>query len=142
VQATFRAYTHPGSPWFSLSQALYSILFHWQPKMKLPNRENAYIEPQKLYDYLLSKIHPVGMWKARFFRAHGFDETNSDLLKQQLMAIIHSEDVKDVTVSPFGTKYIIDGAIKTPAGSTVKVRTVWIIDEGEDRPRLVTAFPG
>ena len=62
-------------------------------------------------------------------------------MKQQLMAIIHHEDVKDVTISPFGTKYIIDGTLKTPLERTVQVRTVWIIDEGQDRPRLVTAFP-
>ncbi len=27
-------------------------------QMKLPNRENAYISPEKLTDYLLSETHP------------------------------------------------------------------------------------
>ncbi len=88
--------------------------------MKLPNRENAYIQSGKLYDYLLSMTHPIGKWKAKFFRLHGYNETNSDLLKQQLMAIIHHEDVKDVTISPFGTKYIIDGTLKTPLERNVR----------------------
>jgi len=40
-----------------------------------------------------------------------------------------------------GRKYIVDGALQTPVGQTVMVRTRWIIDEGETRPRLVTAYP-
>jgi hypothetical protein len=40
-----------------------------------------------------------------------------------------------------GKKYIVDGAIETPSGKTPVVRTVWIVDEGSDVPRLVTAYP-
>jgi len=64
--------------------------------MKLPNRENAYIPPHKLNEYLLSRTHFVGRWKARFFRALGFDESNVHVLEQHLVAIAHSEDVRDV----------------------------------------------
>jgi hypothetical protein len=109
--------------------------------MKLPNRENAYVPTSKLRDYLLSEAHPVGRWKARFFRALGFDETNVDVLEQHLIAIAHFEDVKDVVPSAHGTKYVIEGSLQTPAGSPVQVRTVWIIDAGQDRPRFVTAYP-
>ena len=109
--------------------------------MKLPNREKAYIPSSKLHNYLLSNIHSVGRWKARFFRAHGFDETNEDVLERQLMNIIHSEDVKDIVTSPHGMKYIIEGELEAPAGSLIKVRTVWIVDKGQNRPRFVTAYP-
>jgi hypothetical protein len=109
--------------------------------MKLPNLENAYIPSPKLYNYLLSKTHPIGRWKAGFFRIHGFNETNVHVLRQQLMAIIHTEDVKDIVLSPHGTKYIIEGALKTPVGSRVQVRTVWIIDSDQSHPRFVTAYP-
>ena len=109
--------------------------------MKLPNRENAYIPSSKLHDYLLSKTHSVGRWKARLFRALGFDETNVDVLEQGLIAIAHSEDVKDVVLSAHGTKYIVEGTLQTPVGSLVQVRTVWIIDAGQERPRFVTAYP-
>jgi len=44
--------------------------------MKLANRKDAYIPSSRLYDYLLSETHPIGRWKAWFFRALGFDETN------------------------------------------------------------------
>ena len=109
--------------------------------MKLPNRENAYIPSPKLHDYLLSKTHSVGRWKARFFRALGFDETNVDVLEQHLIAIAHSEDVKNVVSSAHGTKYVVEGSLQTPAGSLVQVWTVWIIDAGQDRPRFVTVYP-
>ena len=109
--------------------------------MKLPHREKAYIPDAKIQDYLLSKIHSVGRSKARFFRAHGFDETKKDLLVQQLMNIVHSEEVKEIVTSPYGIKYILEGALETPLGNLVKVRTVWIIDENKDRPRFVTAYP-
>jgi len=35
----------------------------------LRNAELAEIDPQKLHGYLLSKAHPVGRFKARFFAA-------------------------------------------------------------------------
>jgi hypothetical protein len=109
--------------------------------MKLPSRENAYIPPPKLHDYLLSKTHSVGRWKAKFFRAIGFDETNVDVLEQRLIAIAHSEDVRDVVSLKHGAKYVIEGSLQTPAGNLVQVRTVWVIDAGQDRPRFVTAYP-
>ena len=109
--------------------------------MKLPNLENAYIPSPKLHDYLLSKTHSVGRWKARFFRALGFDETNVDVLEQRLIAIAHSEEVKDIVPSAHGTKYVVEGSLQTPAGGLVQVRTVWIIDADQNRPRFVTAYP-
>jgi hypothetical protein len=109
--------------------------------MKLPNRENAYIPSAKLLGYLLSKTHPVGRWKAGFFFSHGFDETNVDVLREQLMKIIHSEDIKDVVLSPHGTKYIVEGTLKTPVGNDVLIRTIWIINKGQEHPRFVTAYP-
>ena len=67
--------------------------------MKLPNRENSYIPSSKLSDYLLSKTHPIGKWKGRLFRAHGFNETNVDLLEKSLISIANYEDLKDVVRS-------------------------------------------
>lgn len=109
--------------------------------MKLPNRENAYIPPLKLRAYLLSETHPVGKSKARLFRSAGFNEDNVTLLKEGLLAIAQSEEVRDVIESAHGVKYIIEGRIQTPAGSDIGVRTVWIIGTGHERPSFVTAYP-
>jgi hypothetical protein len=109
--------------------------------MKLPNREKAYIPPLKLKAYLLSETHPIGKAKAKLLRSAGFNETSADLLKEVLLTIARSEDIKDVIESPHGVKYIIEGQIQTPAGGNIGVRTVWIIDKGRERPRFVTAYP-
>jgi hypothetical protein len=109
--------------------------------MELPYKEKAYIPLAKLKDYLLSETHSVGKSKAKFLRTAGFNEMNINLLKEGLIAIAHSGDVEDVISSPHGVKYIIDGVLKTPVGGTIKMKTVWIIDKGQERPRFVTAYP-
>jgi hypothetical protein len=109
--------------------------------MKLPNRENAYVPLSKLKDYLLSETHVVGRSKAKFLRAFGFDETNTELLEQGLLMIAQNQDINEVASSPHGTKYVIDGSLQTPIGNIVNIRTVWIIDKGQNRPRFITAIP-
>ncbi len=109
--------------------------------MILPNREKAYIRAPKLYDYLLSTSHTVGRGKAKFFREFGFNESNANLLESGLLSIAQSEDVVTKVTSPFGTKYTIDGSLMTPIGTQVNIRTVWIVETGEDEPRFITAFP-
>jgi hypothetical protein len=109
--------------------------------VKLPHREKAYIAPSKLADYLLSRTHPIGRWKARLFRAAGFDETSITELERALISIARSEEVSMVEVSAHGTKYVVEGAIDTPSGRRLALRTVWIVDAGTEQPRLVTAYP-
>lgn len=41
----------------------------------------------------------------------------------------------------FGQKYGITGSLVGPNGKTGQVMTVWIIMEGQEFPRLVTAYP-
>lgn len=80
--------------------------------MKLPHRERAYIPSPKLHDYLLSKIHSIGKWKSGFFHSLGFDATNVDELEKHLIAIAHSEDVREVMPSAHGTKYVVSAYSK------------------------------
>ena len=109
--------------------------------MKLPNWENAYIPPPKLKDYLLSETHTVGKSKAKFFRGLGFNEFNIEMLEQGLIAIAHTEEVKEVVSSLHGIKYVVDGWLPTPDERQVMARTVWIIEINQETPRLVTAYP-
>ncbi len=109
--------------------------------MKIPNAEDAYVDRGKLTKYLLSTTHPVGRSKAVFFRNVGFADASVGVLEQGLVTIAKTEEVRDTERSEHGTKYIIDGPIDTPGGRVVRVRTVWIIDHDQERPRLVTAYP-
>jgi hypothetical protein len=109
--------------------------------MRLPNAEGAQVDPKKLKEYLLSESHPVGRSKAKFFHGMGFDESNFDVLGEGLIGIAQTEEIVEAEPSPHGTIYIVDGFITTPPGSRIRLRTVWIVDKGQDRPRFVTASP-
>ena len=108
--------------------------------MSLPNAAEALVPPEKLTGYLLALGHPVGGPKARFFRAHGFDDTNTGLLTAGLRTIA-AQGVALPRPGLFGTKYTVVGDLPTPRGTTVRVETVWIVERSDRRPRLVTAYP-
>lgn len=109
--------------------------------MKLPGYNSVFISKVKLTDYVLSETHTTGKSKAKFFRKLGFFETNVGLFEKALRKLIKSEEVKDEIVSEYGIKYIVDGKINTPIGKTVRIRTIWIIENGQKRPRFVTVYP-
>jgi hypothetical protein len=103
--------------------------------------DDAYVPPEKLTRYLLSESHPVGSSKAEFFRLHGYNETNLELLERGLLEIAQNEPVRDVVSSPYGMKFVIEGTLATPSGFSIQVVTVWIIESESDRPGFVTAYP-
>ena len=109
--------------------------------MELPNKLRAYVSVSKIADYLLSETHAVGKSKAKFFRSFGFDETNISQFEKGLVDVAQTEMVVEITETIYGKKYVVDGQLKAPRGDMIHLRTVWIIETGEDVPRLVTAHP-
>lgn len=86
--------------------------------MQLPNRANAYISPKKLCEYLLSETHPVGMFKAKVFTAVGFTEDNINSLREGLLAIVNTNEVREESQGTYGRKYVLeDGALPAPCGT-------------------------
>lgn len=110
--------------------------------MLVPNTEYAYIQPERLADYLLSETHAVGKAKARFFRAHGYNDDNLHVLERDLLSIPRYNDIAEQITSPHGTKYVVRGVLETPRGTTVAVDTIWIVEPQDESPRFVTAYPG
>lgn len=108
--------------------------------MRLPGGAHAHVDDRKLRDYLLSLDHPIGQLKARFFRAVGLGV--ADDLASALRAVANTGIVAGQVLSEHGTKYIVDGRVRTPTGVDVDLRTIWIVATGESAPRLVTAYPG
>jgi hypothetical protein len=102
--------------------------------MKLPNARGATVDPKKLEGYLLSSTHPIGRPKAQFFLAMGFRETDAVILER-------TGEVAETTPSAYGVKYTVDGVLSTPSGRQVRLRTIWIVDADDTRPRFVTAYP-
>ncbi len=109
--------------------------------MELPNKTRAYVSIGKITDYLLSETHAVGKSKAKFFRSFGFNETNAGEFEKGLIAIAQTEAVVESNETIYGRKFVVDGWLKTPNGETIHLRTVWIIETGDDIPRLVTTHP-
>lgn len=109
--------------------------------MKLPFKEKAYIPKEKLTDYILSETHVGGKSKAKFFRSVGFNENNTSLLEKSLLNIAITQEVKNISESIHGVKYVIEGKIRTPAKGLVQIRTIWILEPNQKVPRFVTAYP-
>lgn len=111
-------------------------------RMQLPNHQKAVIPRDKLTGYLLSETHPVGKTKARFFIEHGYTAEQPSVLERDLLAMARTIEVQETTESQYGTKYSLRGTLQAPRSTLITVVTVWITEPGDDRPRLVTAYPG
>ncbi len=110
--------------------------------MKLPNAEKAIVAKAKIVSYLLNLSSENGKSKARFFLAFGFTIEAWEVMAEALKQHALTHEVKAVEEhSPFGMHYVIEGALTTPDERNPAVRVVWIIDEGDDVPRLVSAYP-
>ncbi len=109
--------------------------------MKLPSPDLAVVPTGKFTGYLLNRHHPRGSAKAVFFRACGFREGEPDALRLALLRVGTDNNVVATVVTGYGTRYVVDGAMACPNGREVNVRTVWFVDPGSDRARLVTAYP-
>ncbi len=108
--------------------------------MRLPRADQVRIDERKIRDYLVSKTHPVGRFKARVFAAIGFSETVVDAFVVEVRRIAIEGDVSEVQDNEFGRKYTVPGELRGPTGA-VRVVTVWIQETGLEDVRLVTVRP-
>lgn len=112
--------------------------------MKLRNAHLAVVDRSKVIDYLLNEAHPDNGGKARFFGLLGYSREDPEPLMRALRDVAEHGEVVSSTESAHGQKYVVDGRLSghTEESRQWSIRTVWIIDHGEDAPRLVTAYPG
>lgn len=107
----------------------------------LPHAQRAIVAPGKLVDYLLSETHPDGRGKARFFAAHGFSAGDWTSLAAALRDHSAAHPIAERMETPFGVRYVVEGALRAPDGRTPAVRSVWFVPVGREVPELVTAYP-
>jgi hypothetical protein len=108
--------------------------------MKLPNGERAVVELEKLVDYCLNPDHPRGKHKARVFRsACGITAENAEIMRQQLFDAAERGEAIESPVTAHGRRYVVEWMLEGPAGRA-RMLTAWIVREGEDFPRFVSAY--
>jgi len=100
----------------------------------------AIIPADKLRDYLLSSVHPIGRYKSAFFRSIGYLQEHWQLLERDLRAVLANE-AEPSDVSEYGQKFTVRGTTTGPNGRTGRIVSVWIILAGERTPRFITAYP-
>jgi len=108
--------------------------------MKLPGRDRAVVDRDKLTAYCLNPAHPRGKHKARVFAsAVGFTADDADHLREALLTAAAHEDAQPVASDQYGDRYLIEFEIEGPRGAAI-VRSTWILRHGESAPRLTSCY--
>lgn len=108
---------------------------------RLPNAENAVIDPRKLRDYALDPHHDSGQYKAAFFAQMGYVAESWERLAEDIRQQHLSQPAEPGQPSPFGRKFTITAPLQGPLGTARWVTTVWIFRPGQDAATLVTIEP-
>jgi hypothetical protein len=109
--------------------------------MRLPNAENAIVAEDKLAGYLLDLNHRRGGGKAKLLYSLGYEAQHWQRLAEDLRQQHLTAEVIEQRYTVWGQRYDIVAPLTGPSGDTVMFRSVWQIDLGSDRPRLITMYP-
>lgn len=106
----------------------------------LPGHGQALIQENKLRDYALDPDHPKGRDKARVFAsALGFTQENHAALEAAIRGALPMHAAERRPDSRYGSVYSVDLPITGPLGSAI-VRTGWLVEFGDQIPRLTSAY--
>lgn len=107
----------------------------------VPYNSNPKNITEKLLGYSLNIEHPSGKNKARVFKsALGYDVSNAEILEQELKNGLKTFRASAVQKTEYGTKYTVQMLVNGTNGNKQPVTTAWMIDEGENKIRMVTAY--
>lgn len=105
--------------------------------MKLP--EDVVIPEDKLVRYLLLPRQESD--KSQFLGIAGYTLATWEVLAYDLHNLAKTHEISDMTISPYGAKWEVEGTLVGPNGQVLRVVTVWITLEGSGETRFVTLFP-
>lgn len=109
--------------------------------MKVPDAQKAVVDVRKLCEYCLNFEHEYGRHKARLFAATlGMTAENAQILREFLLEAVKTHDAKIGRCDIFGQRYSVDFSLEW-RGKQATVRSAWIIEHGEDVPRLTSCYP-
>ncbi len=107
---------------------------------QLPNAALAHVEDAKVRNYLLNPGNLQNQGKAGQFGQYGFVQDQWQVLADALCKHPTVNPVVRTVASPHGVKYVVECSLETPDRRNPCLRSVWIIEYGQERPRLVTAY--
>ncbi len=111
------------------------------PEQCLPHLESAEIPSSKLSGYALNMEHPVGHAKAVAFRdALGYTIDNEAELKTAIQQGLSQWKAVPRAETKYGQPYEVRMLLKGANGKQATVKTAWQIDQGQEFPRLVSAY--
>ena len=109
--------------------------------MLIPHAENAVVDIKKLCDYCLNPEHSVGKHKARLFRSLlGMTAENAIELRQILLSVVKTHEVKLGRRDKFGQRYTLDFTLEWHNRSAI-IRSAWIIETHSIIPKLTSCYP-
>ncbi len=106
----------------------------------LPNAAEAQIDATKIQDYLLNAGNPQNGGKAIRFTQYGFNRANWQSLAAALQGHPLANPVASETTSAHGTKYVVACNLQSPDQRNPCRTSVWIIENGSNILRFVTAY--
>ena len=107
--------------------------------MNLPNGVRAIVDIQKLRGYCLNPHHTRGRNKARVFAAAGIREDDAEELRAALLWAAANAEARLGVMDLYGQRYSIDFELMRH-DRAVKIRSTWIVLNGQDLPRLTTCY--
>ena len=108
--------------------------------MKLPNPDQALISFEKLEGYSLNPNHSEGRHKAVVLQsALGIGLEAAAELRNTLRQALKFEAALPTKRNAYGQKYQIDFEL-TREGKSAIIRSIWIVRDNENFPRLVTCY--
>lgn len=102
--------------------------------MKVPNIQRGRVLDRKI-GYLLRPTNKGGFWSPM-----GYSTADPRQFRDDLLRHAQVNEVARVETTMWGTKYVVEGPMRTPSRRRPRVRSVWIVDAGATAPRLLTAY--
>lgn len=97
------------------------------------------IDERKLTHYLLIQL-PIDD-KSNYLRLAGYNLTNWEQLRYDLMALAGSVEPQLERVNGYGTLYSVTGQLPGIDGRRLWVKTIWMRDVDEEITKFITLYP-
>jgi hypothetical protein len=106
--------------------------------VKLPS--DSLIAPEKLTRYLLVE-RKIGD-KSNFLKQGGYTQDNWEQLERDIRQQILPEDAVLIEENDYGQLFEIRASLRGPAGTTLKVKSVWMQESESGMTKFITLYPG